>query len=266
MKKLEPLFDAQFLQDNEGSSDQMNAISNCAAFIALVDSKYYQSDECKSNFAAAIENSKPIIRLNLEESIDLNEKSYEFIINFDLYKDTNQLYLNGEGRLYINIVYQIEKTLPKSIVPSEKKNDVLVITPESYEEHFEKLYLKENVKFSNPSDSLNPNFALVKDSKVIIAVIDDEINKNEKAIEELKFALLSGSHIITIEDNDIQRLNSDLKEILKSVPHESQFHGTENLITKKLMRDINSELRKTLIRIKAERDMMTNFVEVKNVK
>lgn len=259
VKTLEPLLDIDFETKNH------NVIESCDAFIACVNSKYLNNDELIDAYNNAVASGKTIIKINLEKDFYLNEEANEKISSFNLYNDTKMLYMNGKGSVFIELVYFLDKKLPKSLFQAEKNTDVLIIASESIADEFSKLNLWTNVKYSIPNNSFDPNLLQVKDSKVVLAVINDELNNCQSSIEELKFAQMLKNQIITIEDTEIERLNVDLKEILKFVPSESQYQGIENLSNKKFTKQLASHVKNGIMRSKLEKDVVATIIEVKNV-
>ena len=122
--------------------------------------------------------------------------------------------MKSEGSCFIDLVFELSRNLPKTLTESEKKIDLLVIVSPGLKKHFEFLKAKYKVKFSHPSEQLNPNFQAIKECKVLVAVIDNEVAPNRKCFEEIKFCRHLENQIISIKVFDQLEISNDLKEII----------------------------------------------------
>jgi len=148
------------------------------------------------------------------------------------------------GKEFIDLVFFLQEKLPKSMNHKAKSIDILIIASIKHKEEFTNLNRWKKVKYSYPIETLSPNLAAVKEAKVIVAIIDEDINKCEKSIFELKFAALIGTRVMIIEDSEIHRLNNSLKDIAKAKSNEFYFKGIEYLSNKKFKKKLKSEIKK----------------------
>jgi hypothetical protein len=160
-------------------------MERCDLFIAVVNSSYKRCNECNASFMDAIESQTQILKLCLDPSVGFNDDSNELVTRINVYEDRNQLYLAGIGQTFISIVHNIQKQLPKCISQAPKAStDLLVISTKSFKSDIVQMNLASKVKFLYPDESFKPDLVAVRDAKVILAVINDDVNNSEKSIEE----------------------------------------------------------------------------------
>jgi len=99
-----------------------------------------------------------------------------------LFNDKNSDYLNGEGRYFTDLGFELSRNLPKTLIEREKKIDLYIIVSHELTKHFHYVKSKYKVKFSHPSEQLKPNFQAIKECKVLISVIDNEVASNRKKL------------------------------------------------------------------------------------
>jgi hypothetical protein len=148
--------------------DKQDAIRDCDLLLVLANEQYSISEELMKDFDDFIKFTKPLIVLNLEADVLLRPEFKAYYKSIDFFSDSNTDYLNGEGRYFIDLVFELSRNLPKTLIEREKKIDLYIIVSHDLTKHFDYLKSKYKVKFSHPSEQLNPNFQVIKDCKVLI--------------------------------------------------------------------------------------------------
>ena len=120
--------------------------------------------------------------------------------------------------------------------------------------------------FLQCSDQFCPNFRLVQDAKVVLAVLNDEINECDKSIQEIKYANAIGTSICVIEDTYIEYLDPEIKGVLKKLKNECQFQGIEKLDQRSYTRTISAVVRDEIERKTRENYLKINLIEFDKVK
>lgn len=265
VEQLKSLFDVEFIQEDENfQGDNEN---NYEIFLVFTCMKYNEQNSFGPKLKDAFNENKNVAIINLESRLSLFNinKDFEKFDAFNFFKDTQKTYLNGEGKPFSNLVFWLNDKLPKNTIKRIKPTDLLIISPRNYEKWLKKLDLKGEVKYSYPSDKFCPNFRLIKDAKVVLAVINDEINECDKSIEEIKFANEIGTPIYVIEDTDIDYLDPELKSILRKLKNECQFQGIDKLDQKKYNRTISMTVKEEIDRKTRENDLKINLIELEKV-
>jgi len=257
---LNVIFDADF--HSKGKEDDDEWFEKSIVLIAIVNQQFTQNDECVDEYKEAIKAGKIILRLNLEPNLQLEDSKSDKSAIFNLYTDEKECYLNSEEKMFINIVYWLEKMLPKAIMQKEKSIDLLTIAHESLTKQLERIEIKNVTKSTlHPSLSLRPDFASVRKAKTVLAVISDEVNESAKSIEEIKFAHTIDTPLFVIEDKDIEHLDAELKELLKKIPSENQFQDLGKLSDMRFVKQLASELSKVIERKKQENELIVKFTK-----
>ena len=192
---MRPLFDADFETDFK-NSNKYEKMKSSDVFLVIANEEYANSDELNEDFSLFSNYNKPIIKINLESNNFLRNEN-ETVSNINLFNDTNGYFLNEEGEEYVNLVFELQKKFPKTLITNEKPIDVLLIMSKGFKKSLKTMKLNYKIKYSLPSDAINPNFEAIKSCKVVLAILDKDVALNRKLFEELRFATEIGTKIIT---------------------------------------------------------------------
>jgi hypothetical protein len=109
---------------------------------------------------------------------------------------------------------------------------------------------------------LNPNFQAIKECKVLLAVMDNEVASCQKCFEEIKFCRQIETQIIAIEICENWRLSEEVKEIINDAICELGSKGIdclfEKVARKKLKRTIKDALNRESLGETALIEMMSS--------
>ena len=141
-------------------SDKQDKIQNSDVLLVLSNQQYAQSEDLMKDFDDFIKFTKPLIVINLNQDLILRPEFKAYYKSIDFFNDTFKDYLNGQGSCFADLVSNLSRTLPKTLIESKKKIDLLIIVSHDLVEHLEYLKSKYQVKFLHPSDKLNPNSSL----------------------------------------------------------------------------------------------------------
>ena len=245
VSELKPLFDADF-EIPSSEFDESEKMKYCDAFLVIANTDYVLSQEMSKDFSDFIDFGKPVIKLNLEPDLILKGDSAQNVTKIDLYQDENKSYLNGEGKVFVDLVFELCKKLPKTLVQNEKSLDLLIIMPKELKKIFKKFTFTYSVKYSHPGNVMNPNLWAVKDSKVVLVVINAEFCRSAQSIVELKFAQEIGVEILTIEDPALSNLNREMNEILSCIPSKNRLNG--QITERHILKSIESKIEEAVHR------------------
>lgn len=233
--------------------NEKQLLENCNALIAFVNENYAASSECMDHLTCFSSSAKPILRLNLKPEIILKLKQRFNTTMIQLYDDENNN-LCEDRMSYVKVVNYLLEILPNSSFSSKKQNDLLIVVSQNFKNKVQSIPKQLKVLYSCSSEAFEPNFEEVRDSKVVLVILDHEINECPKSIEEIRFASKIGTELIIVEDSDIERLDSNLKEIINTTSNENIFLGFHHIDSRNMKKLKNVTL-KVIHKIKIKLDL-----------
>ena len=265
INELKVIFDQDDFEIARNETDKQDKIKNCDVLLVLANEQYSISEELMKDFDDFIKFTKPLIVINLEKDVILRPEFKAYYKSIDFYNDTNNDNLNGEGSCFVDLVFELSRNLPKTLIESEKKFDLLVIVSVDLRKHLDYLKSKYKVKFSHPREQLNPNFQAAKECKILLAVIDNEVASSRKCFEEMKFCRQFENQIIYIKLCDEIKLNTQLKEIINDSVEIETKNGTESLTNNTFRKNLQRRIKDILNRKSFEEKMFSAMEDSEKV-
>ena len=156
--------------------------------LVLANRQYSISEELMKDFDDFLKFTKPLMVLNLDNDLVLRPEFQAYNNSIDFFNDTNSDYLNGEGRYFIDLVFELSRILSKTLIEREKKIDLFIIVSDYLTTNFHFLQSKYKVKFSHPSEQLNPNFKQSESPKFQLLLSIMKYHLIENVLKRLNFA------------------------------------------------------------------------------